>query len=145
MILIKPIDNIKMNNLFNVSSIIFNYSLNTNLKCCTTLNHKILDILAHSLMTALILLRLVVRVLLLACSIVVQKVQVWAGREPESLLARNQQSSLCRISSSLIPLLTPHIFTLQVVSLQQQQNMVPQTCRRMGHLSLLSESTIPRS
>lgn len=32
----------RMNNLFNVVSIIFNYSLNMTSKSCTTLNHKIL-------------------------------------------------------------------------------------------------------
>ncbi len=31
-----------MNNLFNVASITFNYSLNTTSKSCTTLNHEAL-------------------------------------------------------------------------------------------------------
>ncbi len=40
-ILIKLIDNIKTNNLLNVASIKFNYSLNMTSKICTTLNHKV--------------------------------------------------------------------------------------------------------
>lgn len=45
MILIKLIDNIEMNNIFKVTSIMFIYCFNTVLKSCTFLNHKILGYL----------------------------------------------------------------------------------------------------
>ncbi len=132
----KLIDNIKTNNLFNVTSITFNYSLNTTSKSYTTLNHEVFEHLHPLLFNGSLEARdvgvggLVGGLLQKIPHCVVQRVQVRAGGGPEvrcSEISKVGFTELLHIrgcvARSIILGLT--IVAFSVVGLQPWQDVVP--------------------